>query len=65
MFAGPNGSGKNTFNSKVPAHLLVSFINPDAIELSVRETGAFEFAAFGLDQYARRAIPFLRGHTLL
>ncbi|WP_323986155.1 hypothetical protein [Pseudomonas canadensis] len=50
---------------KVPAHLLVNYINPDAIELSSRETGAFEFAAFGLDQYARRAIPFLRGHTLL
>ncbi len=65
MFAGPNGSGKSTFNSKVPAHLLVNYINPDAIELSIRETGTFEFTAFGLEHYARRAIPFLRSHTLL
>ncbi|WP_455912191.1 zeta toxin family protein [Pseudomonas putida] len=65
MFAGPNGSGKSTFNSKVPAHLLVNYINPDAIELSIRETGNFEFAAFGLEDYAWRAIPFLRSHTLL
>ncbi|MGB3122542.1 MAG: hypothetical protein WBB95_01910, partial [Pseudomonas sp.] len=65
MFAGPNGSGKSTFNSKVPAHLLVNYINPDAIELGIRETGAFDFAAFGLDPYASLAIPFLRGHTLL
>lgn len=56
MFAGPNGSGKSTFNSKVPAHLLVNYINPHAIELSIRETGGFEFTAFGLDQYAIRAI---------
>ena len=65
MFAGRNGSGKSTFNSKVPAHLLVNYINPDAIELGIRETGAFEFATFGLEQYARLALPFLRSHTLL
>lgn len=65
MFAGPNGSGKSTFNSKVPAHLLVNYINPDAIELSIRETGVFEVAAFGLERYARLVLPFLRSHTLL
>lgn len=65
MFAGPNGSGKSTFNSKVPAHLLVNYINPDAIELSIRETGAFEFSQFGLRDFARFAIPFLRKHRLL
>jgi len=65
MFAGPNGSGKSTFNSKVAAHLLVNYINPDAIELSIRETGAFEFSQFGLHDFARFAVPFLRTHGLL
>ncbi|PHN22119.1 hypothetical protein AO240_24335 [Pseudomonas sp. ICMP 460] len=65
MFAGPNGSGKSTFNSKVPAHLLVNYINPDAIELGIRDTGVFEFSAFGLDSYASLAVPFLHSHSLL
>lgn len=45
--------------------MLVNYINPDAIELGIRETGFFDFAAFGLYRYAKCAITFLRSHSLL
>ncbi|WP_238542004.1 hypothetical protein [Pseudomonas sp. GM50] len=45
--------------------MLVNYINPDAIELGIRETGAFNFGQFMLQAYVDRAIPFLRASGLL
>ncbi|WP_448092544.1 hypothetical protein [Pseudomonas lini] len=45
--------------------MLVNYVNPDAIELGIRETGAFDFAQFNLQAYVDRAIPFFRTSGLL
>ncbi|MCP1463953.1 hypothetical protein [Pseudomonas sp. S3E17] len=45
--------------------MLVNYINPDAIELGIRETGVFDFAVFGLYRSAECVIAFLRSHSLL
>jgi predicted ABC-type ATPase len=45
--------------------LLVNYVNPDAIELGIRETGAFDFAQFKLQGYVGQVIPFLRASAFL
>lgn len=65
MFAGPNGSGKSTFNEFVPAHLRANYINPDAIEKGIRETGSFDFSGFHIQGHKEAAIPFLLEHPVL
>lgn len=49
----------------MPAHLLVNYINPDAIELGIRETGVLDFSQFQLHSYADKVIPFLHASSFL
>ncbi|MBZ9781554.1 zeta toxin family protein [Pseudomonas sp. REP124] len=45
--------------------MLVNYVNPDAIELGIRETGKFDFTQFKLQTYADGAIAFLRSSKFL
>lgn len=45
--------------------MLVNYVNPDAIELGIRETGAFDFARFKLQAHVDRSISFLRASRFL
>jgi len=38
MFAGPNGSGKSTIKKIVPEKLLGFYINPDELEIEIKQT---------------------------
>lgn len=42
MFAGPNGSGKNTFKDPLPVALLDVYINANDKEAAIRRNGYLE-----------------------
>lgn len=65
MFAGPNGSGKTTIKSVIPDRLLGVYINPDEIEQTIRDQGAFDPVAFGVGAGAERVRAFLAASPLL
>jgi hypothetical protein len=65
MFAGPNGSGKSTFKLVLPAELLGVYINPDEIELEIRETGVLSLEAFGVGASPEEIRQFFDGSVLL
>lgn len=48
MFAGPNGSGKSTIKSVLDPRLLYTYINPDEIEIEIKETGFFDVGRSGV-----------------
>ena len=64
MFAGPNGSGKTTIKSVLPARILGVYLNPDEIEETIREHGAFDLTDVGGEADEARtfliASPFLQ-----
>ena len=65
MFAGPNGSGKSTLKNWLPAPLFGSFINPDEIEKSIRESGVFDLAAWQMKGQSGALIEFLENSPFL
>ena len=48
MFAGPNGSGKTTAKTVVPASYLGAYVNPDELEAVIRRDGRLPLAPFGV-----------------
>lgn len=48
MFAGPNGSGKSTLKAYLPTDLLGVYLNPDEIELGIRNRGFLDVAQHGV-----------------
>ena len=60
MFAGPNGSGKSVLKTHLSDKLLGVYLNPDEIELSIRQTGGLDFSVFGLQITAEELFSFLK-----
>lgn len=65
MFAGPNGSGKSTLKLYLPPPLLGVYLNPDELELAIRQKGFLDLSTYGVSTTAEEALPFFTGSTLL
>ena len=48
MFAGPNGSGKSTLKTVLQVELLGIYLNPDEIELKIRQQGTLSVEDYGV-----------------
>jgi predicted ABC-type ATPase len=66
MFAGPNGSGKSTIKSVIHPRLLGVYVNPDDIELEIRNSGGFlDLSSYGLVATEAELMTFFRSSDLL
>jgi predicted ABC-type ATPase len=65
MFAGPNGSGKSTLKSVLTSEQLGVYLNPDEIELKIRESGFFRPGDYGCPATHAEALSFIRDSTFL
>ncbi|HEX8916179.1 MAG TPA: hypothetical protein VF796_27770 [Humisphaera sp.] len=67
MFAGPNGSGKTTVKLGLnrPPEWFGTYINPDDIERTMRETGSLPLSPFGLTTDADEVRRFFAASTFL
>jgi predicted ABC-type ATPase len=65
MFAGPNGSGKSTIKSVIGTDLLGVFVNPDEIELEIKNSGFLAFEKFGITSDEAKARKFFKESTFL
>ena len=65
MFAGPNGSGKSTLKSYLPAALLGVYLNPDEIELEIRQHRFLDFSCYSVETEAAEALTFFRASPFL
>jgi predicted ABC-type ATPase len=65
MFAGPNGSGKSTLKSVLPSELLGVYLNPDEIELEIRQQGFLDFAAYAVTTTADEVLSFFQVSSFL
>ncbi len=64
MFAGPNGSGKSTIKQAVPVEILGMYINPDEIEIKIRNTGLFDLLGRGIAATTQELQAFFQASTL-
>ena len=65
MFAGPNGSGKSRLKSYLPKELLGVYLNPDEIELQIRQHGFLNFASYDVTTTADVVLTFLKQSSFL
>jgi predicted ABC-type ATPase len=65
MFAGPNGSGKSILKSYLPKEWLGVYLNPDDLELKIREQGFLDFAAYGATTTDDEVLAFFKGSSFL
>jgi predicted ABC-type ATPase len=65
MFAGPNGSGKSTLKAVLPHQLLGVYINPDEIEVGIRQNGFFRVADFEVTTSGEEILPYFVNAPLL
>jgi predicted ABC-type ATPase len=60
MFAGPNGSGKSTIKSKVEEYSLGVFVNPDEIEVEIKNVSFLDFEKFGINPNKAKVLDFFQ-----
>lgn len=65
MFAGPNGSGKSTFKSIIRPELLGVFVNPDEIELQIRNYDFLDLKSYRVESTETEVLDFFAKSTLL
>lgn len=65
MFAGPNGSGKSSLKLKLAPALVQTYINPDDIEVEVREKGYLDLNTFELNAAEEEVISFFTESSFL
>jgi predicted ABC-type ATPase len=65
MFAGPNGSGKSTIKSAIDPNLIGIYVNPDEIELQVKELGLLDLSHFEVHSTEVEILDFFKTSTLL
>lgn len=67
MFAGPNGSGKTTVKNGLlrPPDWFGIYINPDDLEITIRETGSLSLAPFGLTRSTEEIRNYFASSALL
>ncbi len=65
MFAGPNGSGKSTLKAYLPTDLLGVYLNPDEIELGIRNRGFLDVAQHGVVAIGAEVLQFFRDSDFL
>lgn len=65
MFAGPNGSGKSTIKSMIDRELIGIYINPDEMELEMRDRGFLDFASYQVQTTKEEVLQFFSQAELL
>jgi predicted ABC-type ATPase len=65
MFAGPNGSGKSLLKLKIAPELIYTYINPDEMEVGIREKGYLDLNAFQLSVSEEEVLAFFSGSSFL
>lgn len=65
MYAGPNGSGKTTFNMSLSQSIVGKTINADEIEKQLQEQGNLDLSVYGIKGDFSKLMRFLRLSTLL
>lgn len=65
MFAGPNGSGKSLLKPLLSPELLGVYVNPDEIEILLKQTGWLDLAAFQVNSDEASLKAFFAGSPLL
>ena len=65
MFAGPNGSGKSTLKAVLPSERLGVYLNPDELELEIRENGRLDLRTRGLTTTTKEVSEFFGESTFL
>ena len=65
MFAGPNGSGKSTFKSIISPELLGTFINPDEIEMQIRDYDFLDLENYRVQSTEKEVLNFFTNSPLL
>jgi predicted ABC-type ATPase len=65
MFAGPNGSGKSTIKSMIDRELIGIYINPDEMELEIRDRGFLDLAYYQIQTDREEILEFFRQSELL
>ena len=65
MFAGPNGSGKSTMKSVLKPELLGAYINPDEIEIEIKQTDCLDLSQYRIECTKNELQEFYNQSTLL
>ncbi len=65
MFAGPNGSGKSTIKSMIDRELIGIYINPDEMELEMRDRGFLDLAYYQVQTTREEILEFFSQAQLL
>lgn len=65
MFAGPNGSGKSTIKSMIDPELLGIYINPDEMEIEMRDRGFLDLASYQIQTTKEEILEFFGQAELL
>lgn len=65
MFAGPNGSGKSTIKSVIRRELLGVYVNPDEIEVLIKQFDFLDFGEFEIQTDETEILEFFQSSTLL
>jgi len=65
MFAGPNGSGKSTIKSVIDSNLIGIYVNPDEIELEIKQVGFLDFDRFEIRPSETEILEFFNSSQLL
>lgn len=65
MFAGPNGSGKSTIKSVINPQLLGIYINPDEIEINIRNCDFLDFNPYAIQTSHEEVFNFFQNSILL
>lgn len=65
MFAGPNGSGKSTIKSVINPELLGVYINPDEIEIDVRNNQFLDLQTYSVTTTSEEILAFFVNSPLL